>query len=47
LWLVAIRREGEDVSARRFLSAGARVIPLSLMLTFAALLGIAALRSDL
>jgi arsenical pump membrane protein len=47
LWLVAIRREGEDVSARRFLSAGARVIPLSLMLTFAALLGIAELRSDL
>lgn len=31
LWLVAIRREGEDVSAWKFLTVGALVMPLSLL----------------
>lgn len=43
LWLVAIRREGEDVSARQFLAAGTLVMPLSLALTLAAFLGVSAL----
>lgn len=43
LWLVALRREGQDVSARRFLSVGSVVMPLSLLLTFAVLVGVWAL----
>jgi arsenical pump membrane protein len=35
LWLVAIRREGEEVSARQFLAVGCVVMPLSLLLTLA------------
>jgi arsenical pump membrane protein len=35
LWLVAIRREGEEVSAARFLAVGAVVMPLSLLATLA------------
>jgi arsenical pump membrane protein len=33
LWLVAIRREGEDVSAGKFLAVGAFVMPLTLLAT--------------
>ena len=36
LWLVAIRREGEDVSAWRFLKLGAIVMPPALLLALAA-----------
>ena len=35
LWLVAIRREGEDVSAWRFLKLGAMVMPPALILAIA------------
>jgi arsenical pump membrane protein len=35
LWLVAIRREGEDVSARRFLATGSLVMPPTLLVTLA------------
>jgi Na+/H+ antiporter NhaD/arsenite permease-like protein len=35
LWLVAIRREGEDVSAGKFLAVGALVMPLTLLVTLA------------
>ena len=35
LWLVAIRREGEEVSAARFLAVGGVVMPLSLLATLA------------
>jgi arsenical pump membrane protein len=35
LWLVAIRREGEDVSAGQFLRVGAIVMPLTLLATLA------------
>ncbi|WP_375465550.1 arsenic transporter [uncultured Methylobacterium sp.] len=38
LWLTAIRREGEDVSAWRFLKLGALVMPPALALALAALL---------
>ncbi len=33
LWLVAIRREGENVSAARFLAVGSVVMPLTLFAT--------------
>jgi arsenical pump membrane protein len=35
LWLVAIRREGEDVSAGKFLAVGSLVMPLTLCATLA------------
>jgi arsenical pump membrane protein len=35
LWLVAIRREGEDVSAGQFLRVGSVVMPLTLLATLA------------
>jgi arsenical pump membrane protein len=35
LWLVAIRREAEDVSAGEFLSVGSVVMPLTLLATLA------------
>ena len=35
LWLVAIRREGEDVSAVQFLAIGTLVMPLTLLATLA------------
>jgi arsenical pump membrane protein len=35
LWLVAIRREGEDVSAGKFLAIGVLVMPLTLLVTLA------------
>jgi len=35
LWLVAIRREGEDVSATKFLAVGSLVMPLTLLTTLA------------
>ena len=35
LWLGAIRREGEDVSAGKFLAVGALVMPLTLLVTLA------------
>jgi arsenical pump membrane protein len=38
LWLVAIRREGEDVSAWKFLAVGALVMPLPLLASLAAFL---------
>ncbi|GLS43086.1 arsenic transporter [Methylobacterium brachythecii] len=38
LWLVAIRREGEDVGALRFLKLGLLVMPPALMLALAGLL---------
>ncbi|MDB5946141.1 MAG: arsenic transporter, partial [Ramlibacter sp.] len=38
LWLIAIRREGEDVSALQFLRVGAVVMPLALLAALAALL---------
>jgi len=38
LWLVALRREGLQVSARQFLGLGLRVAPPALMLSLAALL---------
>jgi arsenical pump membrane protein len=37
LWLVALRREGEHVSALQFLKLGALIMPVSLMLAIAAL----------
>jgi arsenical pump membrane protein len=37
LWLLAIRREGEDVSAWRFLRLGALVMPPALLLALAGL----------
>ncbi|MBV9395518.1 MAG: arsenic transporter [Methylobacteriaceae bacterium] len=37
LWLVALRREGEDVSALEFLRLGALIMPVSLVLALAAL----------
>ena len=40
LWLIAIRREGENVSATHFLRVGAVVMPVTLLL---ALGGVAAL----
>jgi len=38
LWLIAIRREGESVSAMQFLREGAVVMPIALVLSLAALL---------
>ena len=38
LWLIAIRREGEDVSAVRFLRTGAVVMPVTLLLALAVLM---------
>jgi arsenical pump membrane protein len=38
LWLIAIRREGQDVSFWRFLKVGAVVMPLSLLAALATLL---------
>ena len=38
LWLIAIRREGEDVSALQFLRTGAVVMPLGLLAALAVLL---------
>jgi arsenical pump membrane protein len=35
LWLVAVRREGEDVSAGKFLAVGSVVMPLTLLATLA------------
>jgi arsenical pump membrane protein len=35
LWLIAIRREGEDVSAGKFLAVGTLVMPLTLLATLA------------
>jgi arsenical pump membrane protein len=37
LWLTAIRREGEDVSAWQFLRVGALVLPLALGAAFGAM----------
>jgi arsenical pump membrane protein len=37
LWLVALRREGEHVSALQFLKLGALIMPISLVLAIAAL----------
>ena len=37
LWLTAIRREGEDVSAWQFLRLGIVVMPVALLLALAAL----------
>jgi arsenical pump membrane protein len=37
LWLVALRREGEHVSALQFLRLGALIMPISLVLAIAAL----------
>ncbi len=41
LWLVAIRREGEDVSAWKFLAVGALVMPLPLLASLASFVGLA------
>ncbi|MFC5497850.1 SLC13 family permease [Caenimonas terrae] len=38
LWLIAIRREGENVSAMHFLRVGAIVMPVSLLLALGALM---------
>lgn len=38
LWLTAIRREGQDVSAGQFLKLGVLVMPPALILALAALL---------
>lgn len=38
LWLTAIRREGEDVSAWQFLRLGIVVMPVALLLALAGLL---------
>jgi arsenical pump membrane protein len=38
LWLIAIRREGEDITAGAFLREGAAVMPVALALALAALL---------
>jgi arsenical pump membrane protein len=40
LWLIAIRREGQDVSAWRFLKLGAVVTPPGLILTLAAVIAL-------
>jgi arsenical pump membrane protein len=40
LWLVAIRREGEDFSAARFLAIGVVVMPLTLVATLAIFSGL-------
>jgi arsenical pump membrane protein len=37
LWLIALRREGEEVSAWRFLQAGAVAMPAALLLAVLAL----------
>jgi len=37
LWLVALRREGEHVSALKFLKLGALIMPVSLVLAIASL----------
>jgi arsenical pump membrane protein len=37
LWLVAIRREGENVSALKFLGLGSLIMPLPLLSSLAAL----------
>ena len=37
LWLIAIRREGEDVGATRFLKLGLLVMPPSLLLSLLSL----------
>ena len=39
LWLVAIRREGEDVSAWKFLAVGSLVMPLPLIASLATFIG--------
>lgn len=41
LWLVAIRREGEDVSAWKFLAVGSLVMPLPLLASLASFIGLA------
>jgi arsenical pump membrane protein len=41
LWLVAIRREGEDVSAWRFLAVGSLVMPLPLLASLGSFIGLA------
>ena len=41
LWLVAIRREGEDVSALKFLAVGSLVMPLPLVASLVAFIGVA------
>ena len=47
LWLVAIRREGEDVSARKFLAVGILVMPLTLLSTLAIFSWLGTLRTHL
>jgi arsenical pump membrane protein len=42
LWLVALRREGQDVSAWRFLRLGVVVMPPALVLAIATLLMVGA-----
>ena len=41
LWLVAIRREGEDVSAWKFLAVGSLVMPLALLASLGTFIGLA------
>jgi arsenical pump membrane protein len=41
LWLVAVRREGEDVSAWKFLAVGSLVMPLALIASLAVFIGLA------
>jgi arsenical pump membrane protein len=41
LWLVAIRREGENVSAWKFLAVGSLVMPLALIASLATFIGVA------
>jgi arsenical pump membrane protein len=41
LWLVAIRREGEDVSAWKFLALGSLVMPLPLLASLGSFIGFA------
>jgi arsenical pump membrane protein len=40
LWLVAIRREGEDVSAWKFLAVGSLVMPLALIASLGTFIGL-------
>jgi arsenical pump membrane protein len=47
LWLVAIRREGEDVSAGKFLAVGSLVMPLTLLATLVIFSWLNMLRSHL
>lgn len=43
LWLVAIRREGENVSAWKFLAVGSLVMPLALLASLGTFIGLAAI----